>query len=108
MAGPAGDAESDRAGEEGEYHHSKNLKKKMAVGRITLSESNKNWGDEKTKLRKNALNPAACCLTDEDAVEPILRCQEISGIASSFPILRTKSSAPSRRRSTPIQDNHGR
>ena len=41
MAGPAGDVESDRAGEEGEYHHSRNLKKKMAVGRITLSESNK-------------------------------------------------------------------
>ena len=41
MAGPEGDVESDRAGEEGEYHHSKNFKKKMAVGKITLSESNK-------------------------------------------------------------------
>ena len=65
--------ESDRAGDEGEYHHSRNLKKKMAVGRITLSESNKNCGDEKTNLRKNASNPAACCLTDEDAVELIRR-----------------------------------
>lgn len=75
MAGPAGDVESDRAGDEGEYHHSRNLKKKIAVGRITLSESNKNWGDEKTKLRKNALNPAAWCFTDEDAVELIRRCR---------------------------------
>lgn len=108
MAGPAGDVESDRAGDEGEYHHSRNLKKKMAVGRITLSESNKSWGDEKTKLRKNVLNPAACCLTDEDAVELILRCREISWITSSFYIPHTRSSAPSRRRSTPIQDSHGR
>lgn len=79
MAGPVGDIESDRAGEEGEYHHSRNLKKKMAVGRITLSESNNNWGDEKIRLRKNALTPAACCFTDEDAVVLICRCREISG-----------------------------
>ena len=78
MAGPAGDVESDRAGDEGEYHHSRNLKKKIAVGRITLSESNKNWGDEKTRLRMNVVNPAACCLTEEDAVEPIRRCREKS------------------------------
>ena len=78
MAGPAGDVESDRAGDEGEYHHSKNFKKKMVVGRITLSESNNNWGDERTRFRKNVLNPTVCCLTVEDVVESIRRCGKIS------------------------------
>jgi len=84
MAGPEGDVESDRAGEEGEYHHSRNFRRKMAVGKTTLSESNRNWGDEKATLRKNALNPAVCCLIDEDAVELIRRCMGVSGTTSSF------------------------
>ena len=86
MAGPEGDMESDRAGEEGEYHHSKNLKKKIAVGRITLSESSKNWGDEKSNLRKNALTPAAFRFTDKDPMVLIRLCREISGKISSFHI----------------------
>ena len=108
MAGPEGDVESDRAGEEGEYHHSRNFKKNMAVGRITLSESNTSWGEEKAILRKNVLKPAVCFLTDVEAVELIRRWGKISGTAGHFPIRRTKSSAPSRRRSTPIHANHGR
>ncbi len=43
--GPRGDLDSDRAGELGEYHHSKNLMKNMAVGSKSRSESRSSWGD---------------------------------------------------------------
>lgn len=38
-AGPRGELDSERAGEPGEYHHSRNLIKKMAVGNKNLRES---------------------------------------------------------------------
>lgn len=39
-AGPKGDVERERAGDPGEYHHSKNLMKKIAVGNSRRRESN--------------------------------------------------------------------
>jgi hypothetical protein len=39
MAGPSGGVVSERAGEPGEYHHSRNLMKKIAVGRRSRRES---------------------------------------------------------------------
>lgn len=45
MAGPAGVADTMRAGDEGEYHHSKNFTKKIAVGRRILNESSNSCGD---------------------------------------------------------------
>jgi hypothetical protein len=41
IAGPVGAEDSARAGDEGEYHHSRNLTKKMDNGRRTLSDSNR-------------------------------------------------------------------
>jgi hypothetical protein len=57
MAGPRGDMDNDRAGEPGEYHHSRNLMKKMAVGRRSLKESSSNWGDRNRSRRRTAKNP---------------------------------------------------
>jgi hypothetical protein len=45
IAGPRGDTDRDLAGEPGEYHHSKNLMKNIAVGRRSLSESSNVRGD---------------------------------------------------------------
>lgn len=42
--------DNDRAGEPGEYHHSKNLMKKMAVGKRSLKESSSSWGDRSRSL----------------------------------------------------------
>lgn len=53
-AGPSGEVENERAGEPGEYHHSRNLTKNMAVGRRSLKESKRTWGDVKTKRRIQA------------------------------------------------------
>lgn len=57
MAGPKGDIDNDRAGEPGEYHHSKNLMKKMAVGKSSLKESSSNCGDRSRSARITAKNP---------------------------------------------------
>ena len=43
-AGPSGDVMRDFAGEPGEYHHSRNLTKNIAVGSINLKESSSNLG----------------------------------------------------------------
>jgi hypothetical protein len=53
-AGPSGEVENDRAGEPGEYHHSRNFTKNMAVGRRSLKDSNKACGDLKSKRRIQA------------------------------------------------------
>lgn len=47
MDGPSGEDESvrERAGEEGEYHHSRNLMKKIVVGRRSLRESRRKRGE---------------------------------------------------------------
>jgi hypothetical protein len=49
---------SARAGEEGEYHHSRNLIKKMAVGRATFKESRRRRGVDKMARRRIANKPA--------------------------------------------------
>ena len=71
MAGPARGAERARAGEDGEYHHSRNFTKKIAVGRMTLSESSNSRGEDSNSRRKlrsipcaragSALGSIACC-----------------------------------------------
>ena len=57
MAGPRGDVERTRAGDEGEYHHSRNLIKKMAVGRRILSESRTSLGEARRRRRNTRINP---------------------------------------------------
>lgn len=52
MAGPEGERERERAGEEGEYHHSRNLMKKMAVGRRTFKEERRRRGEERRRARR--------------------------------------------------------
>lgn len=55
--GPCGDTAKVLAGDEGEYHHSKNLMKKMAVGRRILRLSNSRRGDVISNLRSFANKP---------------------------------------------------
>jgi hypothetical protein len=50
-AGPSGEVENERAGEPGEYHHSRNFMKKMAVGSRSLRDSNKACGEAKSRRR---------------------------------------------------------
>lgn len=54
IGGPRGDVAKDRAGEPGEYHHSKNFTKKMAVGNNKRKESRSRRGDAKSDLRSFA------------------------------------------------------
>lgn len=62
MAGPVFGRASNRAGEEGEYHHSKNLTRKIAVGNNTLSELRRWLGTEVMLVCNNCNNPdLACC-----------------------------------------------
>jgi hypothetical protein len=110
-AGPRGEAERARAGEEGENHHSRNLMKKIAVGRRTLSASRRSRGEVNSRRRTRcnrfrricdvpfllAARLARRCGYDH---QPILTTREKK--------LPTRSSKPRRRRSTPIQANHGR
>lgn len=58
--GPSGDVDRARAGDEGEYHHSRNLMKKMIVGRMTLKDSTTRRGDLDSTRRKAANNPLGC------------------------------------------------
>lgn len=51
MGGPVGVADTVRAGDEGEYHHSKNLMKNIAVGSNTFSESSKRRGERNMSRR---------------------------------------------------------
>lgn len=46
IAGPSGDVFNERAGELGEYHHSRNLTKNIAVGRRSRRESSSKRGEE--------------------------------------------------------------
>ena len=46
-----GAAARDRAGDDGEYHHSKNLTKKMERGRRNFNEPRRMCGDVKIKRR---------------------------------------------------------
>ena len=48
----------DRAGEDGEYHHSRNLMKKMAVGSNTFRLSSRRRGDEMRRRRSFASSPS--------------------------------------------------
>lgn len=41
----------ERAGDPGEYHHSRNLRKNMAVGRRRRRESKRSCGEDKISLR---------------------------------------------------------
>lgn len=50
-AGPNGDVDNDRAGEPGEYHHSRNFMKKTAVGRRSRRESRRSCGDDLSSWR---------------------------------------------------------
>lgn len=54
MDGPSGEDESvrERAGEEGEYHHSRNLMKKIVVGRRSLRESRRKRGELQKMWRR--------------------------------------------------------
>ena len=56
-AGPSGDEESDLVGDEGEYHHSRNLMKKTAVGRSRRRESSRRWGERVVRWRRKARMP---------------------------------------------------
>ena len=58
-AGPRGDVESTRAGDDGEYHHSRNLMKNMAVGSRILSESRTSRGEVKRRRRSTDISPPA-------------------------------------------------
>jgi hypothetical protein len=57
MAGPSGDVERARAGDDGEYHHSRNLMKNMAVGSSNLRESRTSRGEAKMRRRKMVIRP---------------------------------------------------
>jgi hypothetical protein len=57
MAGPKGDLDKERAGDPGEYHHSRNLTKKMAVGSNNLSESRMRCGECTSRRRNPAIVP---------------------------------------------------
>lgn len=50
-AGPSGDFMRDRAGDPGEYHHSRNLRKNMAVGKRRRRESKTSRGEESRSFR---------------------------------------------------------
>ena len=45
IAGPFWDGDNDRAGDPGEYHHSRNLTKNIAVGRSSRNESSTSRGE---------------------------------------------------------------
>jgi hypothetical protein len=51
IASPFGGAEKERAGDPGEYHHSRNFTKNMAVGRSRRRESNISRGELVIKSR---------------------------------------------------------
>lgn len=55
MERPNGEDESarERAGEEGEYHHSRNLMKKIVVGSRSLRESRSKRGDLRRAWRRD-------------------------------------------------------
>jgi len=59
-AGPSGDVVRERAGEPGEYHHSRNLMKNIAVGRRSRRESKRSRGDERMARRIMAKAPFLC------------------------------------------------
>ncbi len=58
-AGPRGDVDRTRAGDDGEYHHSRNLMKNMAVGSRILSESRTSRGEVKRRRRSTDISPPA-------------------------------------------------
>ena len=68
MAGPSGDTARERAGELGEYHHSRNLMKKIAVGRRTFRLSRNSRGEDSKSLRNFAKRPC------DSFVEGVLPC----------------------------------
>lgn len=59
MAGPRGDVDKERAGDPGEYHHSRNLTKKIAVGNNSRSESRSRCGEVTSRCRSRLIAPRA-------------------------------------------------
>jgi len=57
MGGPVGAAASERAGDEGEYHHSRNLTKNIESGSKILRESSRVRGDVRSMRRMRARMP---------------------------------------------------
>jgi hypothetical protein len=106
MAGPKGDIDNDRAGEPGEYHHSKNLIKKIAVGNRSLNESSNNCGDRSRSLRTKAKNPFF--LRGIAGGFTCASCQDGECNVTNWNVRLTKSSMLSLLRSTPTQASHGR
>lgn len=74
MAGPRGDVDKERAGDPGEYHHSRNLTKKMAVGSSNRSESRSRRGEVTSRCRSRPLSD------DElfGAARERARCQHVN------------------------------
>jgi hypothetical protein len=61
MDGPSGAAYRDLAGEFGEYHHSRNFTKKMAVGNRRRRESRKSLGNFEATFLSCPKNPRRAC-----------------------------------------------
>ena len=61
MGGPLGGAERARAGEEGEYHHSRNLMKNIERGSKMRRESRTRRGDDLRRRVRRSLRLAGGC-----------------------------------------------
>lgn len=57
MGGPFGAALNERAGDDGEYHHSRNLTKNIDIGNKTLRDSNTARGEDRSSRRSVARSP---------------------------------------------------
>lgn len=111
--GPLGETESDRAGELGEYHHSRNLTKKIAVGSNRRSESRRVFGEAFTcALSHSKTDRRTAGFSGSGGPEFAARLEKGSVKADTLIVWYgrrlTKSSIPNRRMSTPIQFSHGR
>lgn len=82
-AGPSGDVDSDRAGDDGEYHHSRNLIKNIAVGRSTFSESSSSRGDLLSAYFRTAMIPLGRGLGDLRT--PACAARYMQGVSAIVP-----------------------
>lgn len=57
IVGPEGGPDKVRAGEDGEYHHSRNLMKKIHIGNNTFREFRRSLGEDISHLRKATSTP---------------------------------------------------
>lgn len=60
IGGPSGEVARERAGEPGEYHHSKNFTKKIVVGSNKRKESRSSRGDAKRDFRSLVVTLRRC------------------------------------------------